>query len=474
MKIYALLAAMLLSGSMVFAQSQNDPTILTVNGKNVPRSEFEYSYNKNNSEGVIDKKSVEEYVDLFVNYKLKVQAAIDAKLDTMKSFANEFHTYRDQQVRPTFITDADVEAKAYEIYKETQQRIDGAGGMIHPSHILFSFSQTATKTQQDSALAVANEVYKKLLAGADFAEMAKKYSADQASGKEGGQLPWLTKGQTVKEFEDAAYALKKGEMSRPVQSPFGYHIILMNDRGNFFSYDSMKTDVMRFIDARGIREQIIDDKLKSLAETQHVSKEELLDKRTEELSSKDTNMKYLIQEYHDGLLLYEISNRKVWDLAAKDEEGLAAYFKKNKKKYAWDQPRFKGIAYHVKDQNDVAAVKNSVKGKPFGEWAKILRETFNNDSIIRIRVEKGIFKQGDNALVDNNEFKKDTTVHSLKDYPIDATYGKIIKAPEDYTDVRAQVVADYQEVLEKLWIQDLRKKYKFTVNKDVLSTVNKH
>ena len=62
---------------MAQAQSANDPTIMTINGQPISRSEFEYSYNKNNSEGVIDKKSVEEYVDLFINYKLKVQAAID-------------------------------------------------------------------------------------------------------------------------------------------------------------------------------------------------------------------------------------------------------------------------------------------------------------------------------------------------------------------------------------------------------------
>ena len=109
MRIISLLSAVMLSGTMAFAQ-QVDPVIMTVNGQPVSRSEFEYSYNKNNSEGVIDKKTVAEYVDLFVNYKLKVQAALDAKLDTLTSFKQEFMTYRDQQVRPTMITDADIEA----------------------------------------------------------------------------------------------------------------------------------------------------------------------------------------------------------------------------------------------------------------------------------------------------------------------------------------------------------------------------
>ena len=65
---------------------------------------------------------MEEYVDLFVNYKLKVQAALDEKLDTMKSFRDEFATYRDQQIRPSFVTDEDVEAKAREIYDRRNNR----------------------------------------------------------------------------------------------------------------------------------------------------------------------------------------------------------------------------------------------------------------------------------------------------------------------------------------------------------------
>lgn len=104
-----------------------------------------------------------------------------------------------------------------------------------------------------------------------------------------------------------------------------------------------------------------------------------------------------------------------------------------------------------------------------------MRTTFNNDSVIRIRVEKGIFKEGDNALIDKIEFKKDTTVKEVKDYPYDATFGKMLKkGPEDYTDVKSLVVADYQDALEKEWVASLRKKYSYTVNKDVLATVNKH
>ena len=98
MKLKTLFAACIVS-TAAMAQTA-DPIIMTINGQPVSRSEFEYSYNKNNSEGVIDKKTVDEYVDLFVNYKLKVAAALDAKLDTLRSFQEEFAMYRDQQIKP--------------------------------------------------------------------------------------------------------------------------------------------------------------------------------------------------------------------------------------------------------------------------------------------------------------------------------------------------------------------------------------
>lgn len=476
MKFYALISAMLLSGSIAFAQN-NDPVVMTINGQPVSRSEFEYSYNKNNSNGVIDKKTVKEYVDLFVNYKLKVFAALDAKLDTLSSFKKEFASYRDQQVRPSFVTSADVDAEAHKIYKETQERIDGAGGMVKPAHILVLLNQKATAQEQAKAKAKADSLYNVLRKGGNFAELAKKYSDDKGSAVNGGELPWITKGQTVKAFEETAYSMKPGELHAPVLSEFGYHIIQLKGKQNFFPYDSLKNDIYRFIDARGIRERIVDEKLDSLVKNMPAgtNKENILEKKAEELSANDSDLKYLIQEYHDGLLLYEISNRLVWDKAAKDERGLAGYFAKNKKKYRWEQPRFKGMAYHVKDLADVKAVKNSVKGKSFDEWAEILRNTFNKDSVIRIRVEKGIFKKGDNALIDKEVFRKDTTFKAVKDYPYDATYGKILKkCPENYTDVKASVIADYQEQLEKEWVAALRKRYPVVVDEKVLATVNKH
>ncbi len=468
------LFALLLVGTAAFAQ--NDPIVMTVNGVPVTRSEFEYSYNKNNSEGVIDKKTVDEYVELFVNYKLKVAAALDARLDTMASFKSEFAQYRDQQVRPTLINDDDLEREAHAIYDRTQHMVDSLGGLFKASHILIRVDQKASAGEKEAARERADSVYNAIRQGASFEDLARRLSDDKGSGSNGGALSWIQPQQTVKEFEDAARALNKGEVSRPVQSIYGYHIIRLDDRSNFFPYDSLRNDILTFIDRRGIRERVIDEKINELVAAENgVTKEQYMERKAAELSAKDSDLANLIREYHDGLLLYEISNTEVWDKAQKDEAGLAEFFKKNKKQYTWDSPRFKGMAYHVKDKADVKAVKKSVKGLAFDKWAETLRTTFNADSVKRIRVEKGIFKVGDNPLVDRDVFKKkDVTVKSNPDYPIDATYGKLLKAPKEYTDVRGQVVADYQDQLEKEWVARLRQKYSVVVNKEVVATVNKH
>ena len=432
-----------------FAQN-NDPVIMTIAGEPVLRSEFEYSYNKNNTEGVIDKKTIEEYVDLFINYKLKVAAALGEKMDTMTSYQKEYVGYRDQQVRPTLINEADVEAEARKIYNDTKNRV-GTDGLITPAHILLRLPQQAGNDEQIRVKNRADSIY-----------------------KNGGNIGQISRGQTLKEFEDVAFSLRDGQVSRPFLSPAGYHIVKMLGHAPMPSYDSLRADIHRFIDARGIRESIINGKLEQMVKATGLPQEQIMNQRADSLASLDSDMKYLFKEYHDGLLLYEISNREVWEKASKDEEGLNAYFKKNKKKYTWDAPRFKGIAYHARSIDDVMEVRKVLKGKPFDEWAEILRSTFNSDSVLRIRVEKGIFKMGDNALVDKDVFGLEATPKKMKDYPYDATFGDVLKAPKEMGDVRAQVVADYQEALEQGWIAVLRERFPVEVNKEVLATVNKH
>ena len=454
----------------------DDPIVMTIAGTPVPRSEFEYFYNKNNTDGVIDRKSVEDYVDLFINYKLKVQAALDAHIDTTTAFRREFAKYRDQQVRPTFVTDEDVVEEARGVYERTKESI-GPRGLIRPAHILLRIGQQAKPEEVEAAHVRIDSIYQALLQGADFSDLATRLSQDPGSARNGGLLGWFGPNQLLKEFEEAAYALQPGEMSAPVQTAAGWHIIRMDSRKQLEPFDSLKTNIIRYIEQRNARENIAQRHINGIVEASNgtLTADDVLQQRTDSLTAHNLEMRYLIKEYHDGLLWYEISDRTVLTPATKDEAALAAYFKAHRKKYVWDEPRFKGMAYHVKDQADVKAVQRCVKGLKFDEWNEALRRTFNSDSVLRIRVERGLFKKGDNPLVDRNVFKQqDAVVTPAKDYPIDATYGKVIKKPEDYTDVRGLVTADLQEEMERQWVADLRQRYTFTVDQNVLKTVNNH
>ena len=376
------LVSILCAFAITAGAQTSDPVVMTINGQNVTRSEFEYSYNKNNGDEVIEKTTVEQYVPLFVNYKLKVAAALDARLDTLASFKAEFAKYRDQQVRPTIVTSEDVENEARKIYDDRQKMI-GDKGLIRPAHILIRLAQKASSAAQDSAKARIDSIYACLRSGADFADLATRLSQDPGSAKRGGLLPWICIGQTLKEFEDVAFSLNKGEMSEPFLSPVGYHIVKMTDRKQLEPYDSLRANIITFIEKRNLRDAIAQRKVSEMVKSSdgRLTVAEIMQQRADSLAKVDEAMKYLIQEYHDGLLLFEVSNREVWEKAAADSVGQMKWYKKYRKK----------------------------------------------------------------------------------------RYGK-----KKYEEVKAAVTADWQDELEKRWVDALRKRYDVVIYDEVLKTVNKH
>ncbi|MDY3252244.1 MAG: peptidylprolyl isomerase [Prevotella sp.] len=327
------LVSILCAFAITAGAQTSDPVVMTINGQNVTRSEFEYSYNKNNGDEVIEKTTVEQYVPLFVNYKLKVAAALDARLDTLASFKQEFAKYRDQQVRPSIVTSEDVENEARKIYDDRQKMI-GDKGLIRPAHILIRLAQKASSAAQDSAKARIDSIYACLRSGADFADLATRLSQDPGSAKRGGLLPWICIGQTLKEFEDVAFSLNKGEMSKPFLSPVGYHIVKMTDRKQLEPYDSLRANIITFIEKRNLRDAIAQRKVSEMVKSSNgqLTAAEIMQQRADSLAKVDETMKYLIQEYHDGLLLFEVSNREVWEKAAADSVGQMKWYKKYRKK----------------------------------------------------------------------------------------------------------------------------------------------
>ena len=456
------------------AAAQEDPIVMRINGTPVTRSEFEYNYNKNNSEGVIDKKNVEEYVDLFVNYKLKVQAALDDRLDTLSSYQKEFRQYRDQQIRPLLIPEGAKEKEVRNYYDEMIARLEGKQ-LLQPAHILIHLTQDATEEQKAAAKARIDSVYQALKDGADFAELAKKVSQDPGSASRGGLLPWIGPNQLVKEFEDVAYSLEVDQISEPFLMTYGYDVIKLMGKKDLETYEELHDKIMQYLEAQGLENHIAQQILDSIAGQNQKTIEQILDEKTEEFCAKDSELKYLVQEYHDGLLLFEECNSKIWEPASKDTLALKNYFSKNKKQYAWDVPHYRGMVYYCKDAADIKAVQKVVKKVPHDKWMNTIRETFNKDSIM-VRVERRVFKKGDNPNIDRLVFKdKSAELKPVNNYPNIGVFGKVLKkGPAEWTDVSNQVVNDYQRLKEDEFVAELRKRYTVEIDKAVLATVNNH
>lgn len=465
----------LLTVSCASLYAQEDVVVMRVNGQPVTRSEFEYFYNKNNSESVIDKKSVEEYAQLYADYKLKVLAAKDAHLDTLSSFQKEFRSYRDQQIRPLLIPAGAVDSRCRSYYDRILESLQGKE-LLQTAHIFMRLPQNASQQEQDELKVRMDSVYAVLQTGADFAELAKQLSQDTQTAARGGVLPWIGPNQTLKEFEDVAYSLEVGQYSQPFLSPVGYHIVKLMAKKPLESYEELKPNIKRYLESQGLENQLSSSVLDSLVQESGSQKtvEQILDEQTERLCAQDLNLKYLVQEYYEGLLLFEECSREVWEPAKADTAGIQKYFKSNKKKYSWSEPHYRGMVYYCQNEKDVKAVKKALKKVDINKWTTTIRDAFNKDSVT-VRMERRMFVKGENGYVDRLVFKdKNAEVKEMKNYPYVAVVGKVLKkGPSEWTDVSNQVVSDYQRSREEAFVQELRKRYTVEIDAEALKTVNK-
>ncbi len=320
----------------------DDPVIMTVAGRQVTRSEFEYSYNKYNGRNVIDSKTVAEYVPLFVNCKLKAQAAVDAGIDTTRAFCDELHGLLAGYVRESAANDSSVEAGAREYYRSMREAV-GNRGLYSCSQILLKVPQDATNAEAERVRIRIDSVYDALLRGADFAVLARQLSQDTASAPCGGRLKGMMMyGDMVPEFEKNAFSLREGEMSRPFQTVFGYHIIKMDNREAMPPYDSVRADIVSYIERRNYREAVVSENAKPRSMQRVIDIDAVNNDRFASLMARNPDLRWLAREYRDGLLAAAITDSLVSVRAESDEDGLQRYFKANKKKYKWGTPRVKG------------------------------------------------------------------------------------------------------------------------------------
>ncbi|HPS62965.1 MAG TPA: peptidylprolyl isomerase [Bacteroidales bacterium] len=232
-----LLPALLLLISIAsYGQVRNEEVLMTIAGKQIQVGEFLNIYHKNNVKGEsIDKKSLDEYLDLFINFKLKVRQAEEMGLDTLASFRNELNGYREQLAKPYFIDEPTLDKLINEAYE--REKMD-----LRASHIFFKLSPDATPADTLAAYQKALLVRDKLMKGMSFEEAAVEFSEDpSAKDREAtpqhaflkgnkGDLGFFTVFDMVYSFENGAWNTETGKVSVPVRTEYGYHLIKVTAR----------------------------------------------------------------------------------------------------------------------------------------------------------------------------------------------------------------------------------------------------
>lgn len=458
--------------SLFLAAQSSDPVLMRINGKDIMRSEFEYAFNKNNTALGEKATAVQEYLPMFVDFKLKVAEAEEMRLDTLASFKEELATNRAQLAENYLVDENYIERKAHDIYAKDSATI-GAGGFLKVIHLIFPLRQTATPTEVAAAKAKADSAYNMLNEGKAFDETGRYFKV-----MPNAYTPFeIMRGQAYKEFEDVAYSLADGQYSSPFKSPVGYHIVKRISQRPFGQYEEYRANIIKMLEQRNIRHEARMKRGYDLAREMGggITPQEALAREDSLLEEKYPEFSNLMREYYDGLLFFEVCNREVWNKASNDIKGLEKYFKKNKKKYKFETPRFRGAVIHAKNETDLAKAKNLVAEiSSAEEYRKIIDDNFYIDSVYTVRLEIGVFAVGDNGWVDKIVFSQGDGGKKKRGYEYVDVAGKVIEKPETYNDVRGLVVSDYQKHLENEWVKTLRKKFDVRINDEVLKTVNNH
>jgi len=584
--------SIVLASASLLGIAQEDKVLMTINGEDIMASEFLYIYEKNNQETSLEKKTMDEYLDLFVNFKLKVTEAMAQGVDTTEAFKKELAGYR-AQATPKYLQDNDAidslvvlsynrmakirkashiavqcpmdadsatvaaaEAKINELrervtvglpkevkkgrkkvtvcepegfaevavlYSEepSAKQTKGALGWIQPFRYVYSFEDAVYTTpvgevtpvfrspygfhiakvegERDFEEVRASHIMKMTPMGdiqrmadaqvamdsiyqlaiqdtTDFAALAQANSEDRGSAMRGGDLGWFGRGAMVQPFEDITFDLEIGAISKPFQTRFGIHISKLHEKRGIQPLDSMRAQILRQVQ-RDQRMQIAEQSFINKTRAAYNLPAEMSDADVKayadaHLEEKYADLRNLVKEYHDGILLFDVSLREVWDKANQDTEGLAAYFKANKKNYTWDAPRYKGSIIYAKNEVAAKAAKQIVKSAHPDSVLSYLNQRVNVDSVMYVRVERGIWEAGKNSAVDKYGFKSKTAEYTpSEEFPIVVPVGKVIKSPQEYTDERAKVTTDYQDYLEKAWIKTLREKYPVVINEEVWAAI---
>ncbi|MCD4747565.1 MAG: peptidylprolyl isomerase [Bacteroidales bacterium] len=639
------------------AQNDNDQILITIADEEITVGEFMNVFQKNNVKGeVIDKKSLEEYLDLYINFKLKVKEAEDIGLDTVSAFIEELSGYRKQLAEPYFINDEMNEQLLLESYE--RKKYD-----IRASHILIKIDAYALPEDTLVAYNKIIEIREKILGGESFEKLAKEASEDpsardmEATEKRPfirgncGDLGYFTVFDMVYPFEDCAYKTEIGEISMPIRTDFGYHIIKVTDKKPAIgkaqiahlyimmpkdanAEDSLKTKakidsiyqkiqdgenfeelviensddkgsanrggvlpkfnvnrmvpeiivaissidtgdiskpvltsygwhIVKLLEVSGIKPyneakndlkkklakdkrsqkskkaiisdikneygfkenkkalqdfyKVIDstiyegkwelEKAKDLNDflfsldnkeysqqdfaqyivsNQYITKDEeirvftikmynnfvgksCIDYEDTKLEEKHPDFKALMKEYRDGILLFELTDQKVWSKAVKDTLGLKNYYNDNKNNYMWGE-RLKASIFTFNEPEYTDIARKLIKEGKSDE--EILFE-INQDSLNILTIKHDKFSKNDNDIIDAIKWEKGISdnIDSNESVVFVVVHKKLKPEPKTLYEAKGIITADYQAYLEKDWIKSLKMKYPFIVNMEVFSTI---
>ena len=662
LKTWLIASLFMMMPSLLSAQSYAKKTLITIGDKEISACEFMDTYEKNNVKtDVIDKKNIDEYLDLYIDFKLKVTEAEDLKMDTVPSFVKELKNYRDQLAKPYFSNDDITEELVKEAYERMQFDMNAA-------HILIKCGAKALPADTLAAYDKAMKIRERILKGEDFSAVAMEMS-DDPSARDMAEIPGVRKAYTgnrgelgyftafdmVYPFETGVYTTEVGEVSMPIRSDFGYHIIkvnsktpalgivraahiflaadpkdpskadsvlrnkayniyneLMKDQSQWSDFVKRYSEdngtianngvlspfkvnqiVPEFITAvKGLQPGEISEPVKtsfgyhiirlvattppSAFETEKAKLEERVErdmrgKISEEIAMKrimkDNNFKEntkvkdeyiatidstlamgmyqpaeidaekviftigketcklqelvdyivghqrrqgflsssayayelydaflkekvfayedsvledkypefktLVQEYHDGILLFSLMEEQVWNKAVEDTTGLNEYYERNKDNYMWNE-RVKAIVVISNNGENVEEIATLLSGDVTIDSVR----AYLNSNKLPASARLSFYQKGDNVNIDEMEWKEGS-LQIFKSTVDNST--QIIKIVElrpvehkSFKEAKGLVTSGYQNELETLWLQQLREKYPVTVDQKLLKKVKKN
>ena len=637
-KIFLALCGLL---SIYTSAQENNPIVLEINNKPITKSEFLKVYLKNNPNPKFDKAAIDEYLNLYKKFKFKVLEAQHLGYDTLSNLRTELAGYRktlslpyltdkieneklitecyerlkkeirashilikvDENAQPADTLEAynritqlkkkiekgadfgaiareysdDPSAQynngdlgyftafqmvfqfentafntkigqisnpirtkfGFHIIKATDSR--SAKGTMKAAHIMISANEKSTDEEKLNAENKIQEIYEKLKKGEKFEELAQNFSEDLSSSEKGGILPEFGTGTTTRmitEFETNAFSLEKdNDFSAPFKTDFGFHIVKRIQLTPLASFEKLKKEIQskinrddrvhlsqnHFIEKlkkeynyqvlstkelkwfyknidtnyynggwtgnglttnkelfkidqkvftqkefsnylaenyRQIRKtsikQLVNDQFKNWANF------ELLAFEKSQLEVKYPDFKMLMQEYHDGVLLYEIMTDLIWNKASLDTIGLNTYFEANKNKYMWKE-RINATIYECGSQKIADKVVKLLKNDTIN--SRHVLQIINDTSELNLSVKTNLYEKENTAFLKNTTLKKGVNLpyqHGLKIYVVKVD--EIIPpSAKLLNETKGLVITDYQNYLEQTWLEELSKKYSFKV-----------